>query len=145
MQHYRIFSGIAMLLLSTHYFMIGGLAAAIGCGLAVVRNIVSLRYNSWLVTGSFVAINIILMSWQFFYLEDSYNIFLAYAASIIFTIGTLRFTCVNKMRKAFISAEALSIVYAVLVGSIFGTVYSVLNISIIIWSLWQSANAKKNT
>ncbi len=137
MQSFRVYTCFAMALLSTHFFLIDALAASIGCGLAVIRNIVSLRYNNWTITAVFVILNLAPMYWQLVYRDDSWLIVLAYAASIIFTVATLRFNSTSiTMRKVFLTAEILSIIYVVLVGSIVGTIYNSFNIIVLLHRLY---------
>ena len=129
---YRLLSGLAMLLLAVHFFRLEAYAASVGCSLAVIRNLVSLKFNDWLTTSIFVAANLISLSVEWFYLKHGFEIFIAYSASIIFTIGTLRLHRVIDIRRWFTLAESLNLVYAILVGSLFGSVYSALNLLILL-------------
>lgn len=141
-KHYRVYSGIAMLLLAIHFFRLDAYAASIGCFLAVIRNIVSLKYNDWLTTAIFVGINILALAIEWFYLGSGAEIFIAYAASIIFTIGTLRLQNIISMRRWFTCAEGLSLLYAIVVGSIFGSIYSALNLVVLI-TFWVKHLSQK--
>lgn len=144
---YRIYSGVAMLLLAIHFFRLDAYAAAVGCSLAVLRNIVSLKFNGWGITIVFVLFNIVGLSFEYLYLQHGAEVFVAYSASIIFTVGTLRLQDVVELRKWFTLAEALNLVYATIVGSIFGSVYSLLNLSIlcIFWVKLALKNRKSST
>jgi hypothetical protein len=129
---YRIFSGIAMLLLAIHFFQLEAYSASVGCSLAVIRNIVSLKFNDWITTSIFVAVNLISLCVEWFYLKHDLTIFIAYTASIIFTIGTLRLRQVIDIRRWFTLAEGLNLTYAILVGSLFGSIYSVVNLIVLL-------------
>ena len=128
---YRIYSGCAMLLLAIHFLRLEAYAAAIGCSLAVVRNVVSLKYNDWLTTGIFVVINLVGLGIEWFYLHHGPEIFIAYTASLIFTVGTLRLENLVDIRRWFTLAEGLNLVYALVVGSVFGSIYSVFNLCVL--------------
>lgn|GEM_PF-165866 len=140
--HYRIYSGIAMLLLALHFARLEAYAAAVGCSLAVLRNIVSLKYNNWGVTAWFVLLNLLCLGFEWLYLNHGAEIFVAYTASIIFTVGTLRLQNILQIRKWFTLAEALNLIYAVVVGSVFGSIYSALNLCVLI-TFWISLARKK--
>lgn len=143
MRGYRMLSCIAMVFLSTHFFLLGAYAATIGCGSAFIRNIISLYKTGWSVTIPFIILYLILMCWQFIALGDGPVILLAYAGSIAFTIGTLQFEETNtRMKQVFLTAETLSVVYAILVGSILGTVFNLFNISILCWGLYEKRRIK---
>jgi len=137
-KHYRIYSGLAMLLLCVHFFRLEAYAASVGTALAVVRNIVSLKYNDWLTTGFFVVLNFIGMGVEWFVLGHGAEIFIAYTASIIFTVGTLRLQNILDIRRWFSLSEALNLWYSLIVGSIFGSIYSLFNLMVlaIFWFKW---------
>lgn len=128
---YRVFSGIAMLFLCIHFFRLDAYAASVGTGLAVVRNVVSLKYNDWFTTGIFVALNFLGVGIEWFVLGHGAELFIAYTASLIFTIGTLRLTSVVEIRRWFTLAEGLNLWYAIIVGSVFGSIYSVFNLIVL--------------
>lgn len=130
-QRYRIYSGLAMMLLSLHFFFLEAYAAGIGCGLAMIRNIVALRFNGWLCTGLFLAVNLLCFAYEWFVLHHGSEIIIAYTVSVIFTIGTLRIHQATQLKKLFLGAELLSIVYCVIIGSIFGSVYGLFNAAVI--------------
>jgi hypothetical protein len=145
---YRMYSGVAMLLLAIHFFRLEAHAACVGCSLAVVRNLVSLKFNDWLTTGFFVGLNLLSLSIEWFYLQHGAEIFIAYTASIIFTIGTLRLERIVDIRLWFTLAESLNLLYAVLVGSVFGSFYCLFNLAILLafWLKWyQNRKQSKNT
>ncbi len=130
-KQYRIYSGFAMLLLAIHFFRLEAYAASVGCSLAVVRNVVSLKYNDWFTTGIFVAINLFGLGVEWFYLHHGSEIFIAYSASLIFTVGTLRLQNLVDIRRWFTLAEGLNLAYALVVGSVFGSIYSVFNLGVL--------------
>ena len=143
-QRYRIYSGIAMLLLSLHFFALQAYAAGIGCGLAMIRNAVSLRFNGWLCTSIFIAINIVCFCYEWFILKHGPEILIAYTVSLIFTVGTLRINNASQLKKLFFSAELLSIIYCVIVGSIFGGIYGLFNAMVILhWWVIKSKTEKE--
>jgi len=141
---YRIYSGVALLLLSIHFFRLEAYAASVGTGLAVIRNIVSLKYNDWLTTCIFVALNIIGIIVEWFVLGHGAEIFIAYTASIIFTIGTIRLENIVDIRRWFTLAEGLNLFYAIYVGSIFATIYSLFNL-IVLGMFWYKRFAKQSS
>lgn len=132
---YRIYSGVAMFLLSIHFFRLEAYAAFVGTSLAFIRNIVSLKYNDWFTTGIFVALHFVGMGIEWFVLGHGVEVLIAYAAGIIFTIGTLRLQNTVDIRRWFTLAEALNLVYAIWVGSIFGSIYSIFNL-IVLGAFW---------
>jgi hypothetical protein len=143
-----MYSGVAMLLLAIHFIRLEAHAACVGCSLAVVRNLVSLKFNDWLTTGFFVGLNLLSLSIEWFYLQHGAEIFIAYTASIIFTIGTLRLERIVDIRLWFTLAESLNLLYAVLVGSVFGSFYCLFNLAILLafWLKWyQNRKQSKNT
>ena len=125
---YRLVSGFAVLSLGFHFWLIGAMAASIACFLSFVRNLVALRYQNWGVVALFVALNLGFFAYEWFYLGHGWIIVIAYGASIIFTVGTIALKTAESIRKWFIIAESLGLVYAVAVGSIFGSVFSVCNL-----------------
>ena len=77
---------------------------------------------------SFVAVNLGFLAYEWFVLEHSWIIFIAYASSLIFTVGSLVIRNTHTIRKVFLVAETLGLLYAISVGSIFGTVFNVSNL-----------------
>lgn len=132
---YRILSGLAMLLLAIHFIRLEAYAAGIGCSLAVLRNLVSLRFNDWFTTSLFVACNILALCVEWFYFQHGPELFIAYSASIIFTVGTLKLKNTVDMKRWFTLAEALNLWYAVWVGSVFGAIYCSFNL-IVLSAFW---------
>jgi hypothetical protein len=47
------------------------------------------------------------------------------------------------IRQWFILAEVLGLIYAIMVGSIFGTVFNITNLLSIFYTLFQDAKAEK--
>lgn len=133
MRRYLILSGGAMLCLSTHFFLLDAMAAGIGCGLAAIRNAVALKVRGMKILILFLSINIGFFVFEWVVLQHGYLIILAYTSSIIFTAGSIIFTDTAVMRRWFLFAESIGLVYALLVGSIFGSIFNTVNlISIVI-------------
>ena len=104
MRRYLVLSGGAMLCLSTHFFLL-----------------------------VFLSINIGFFLFEWFVLQHGYLIILAYTSSIIFTAGSILFTDTAVMRRWFVFAETIGLIYAFMVGSVFGSIFNSVNlISIII-------------
>lgn len=143
MNRYRIVSGIAVLSLGIHFGLIGAMAASIACILSFVRNLVAIRYQNVGVVILFVALNIGFWAYEWFYLGHGWLIFIAYGSSIIFTVGTIVLKTPASMRRWFIIAESLGLVYAVLVSSIFGTVFSICNLLSIFIKQYQERRRDK--
>ena len=68
------------------------------------------------------------MLYEWFILHHDWNIFIAYASSLIFTIGSIVLKETDKIRRYFLLAETLGLMYALSVGSIFGTVFNISNL-----------------
>lgn len=137
MRRYLFLSGGAMLCLSTHFFLLGAMAAGIGCGLAAIRNAVTLAVRGTWVLVLFISLNIGFFIYEWVILEHGYLIILAYTSSFIFTAGSILFTDVALMRRWFIFAESIGLVYALAVGSIFGSVFNAVNLTSIVVKMWQ--------
>ncbi|MBT1451115.1 YgjV family protein [Glaciecola sp. XM2] len=138
---YRLISAIALAAVSTHFFMLGALAAGIGTALASVRNIIAIYYRGNSVLALFVVLNIAFFVYEWGYLDSPWIIIIAYTSSMIFTVGSIVFTQAAQVRKWFIFAEGLGLVYAILVGSIFGTIFNITNLCSIFYVLYRD---KKN-
>ena len=143
--HYRIISGIALASLATHFFMLGATAAGIVLSIGVIRNIIALRWQGRRVLWFFVLANLVFMLWEWFWLENDWSLFIAYASSLIFTVGSIRLNDANLIRRWFILAEALGLIYAVLVGSISGVLFNISNLSSITTKLWQDRRALRQS
>lgn len=137
MRRYLFLSGGAMLCLSTHFFLLGAMAAGIGCGLAAIRNAVTLAVRGTWVLVLFISLNIGFFIYEWVILEHGYLIILAYTSSFIFTAGSILFTDVALMRRWFIFAESIGLVYALAVSSIFGSVFNAVNLTSIVVKMWQ--------
>ena len=132
MARYLIFSGCSMACLSVHFYLLEAFAAAIGCGLAGLRNAVALKSRASWVVVLFVSLNMAAMLIEYFVLKHSALLFLAYASGLIFTVGSIMITQVTLMRRWFLFAEGLGCLYAVIVGSVFGTIFNLVNITNIV-------------
>lgn len=138
---YLLISAFALSALSVHFFVLDAMAAGIGTLLASVRNFIAIKHRSNAILFFFVAVNVGFLAYEWFVLDHSWIIFIAYASSLIFTVGSLVIRDVRIIRKVFIVAEGLGLVYAVLVGSLFGTVFNVSNL----FSILSKIRAVKNT
>ena len=108
--------------------MLDAMAAGVGTLLASVRNFIAIKHRSNTILFAFVAVNIGFLAYEWFVLEHGWIIFIAYASSLIFTVGSLVIRNTHNIRKVFLVAETLGLVYAISVGSIFGTVFNVSNL-----------------
>nr|WP_136252674.1 YgjV family protein [Ningiella ruwaisensis] len=134
---YRFISAIALAAVSIHFFLLGALAAGIGTALASVRNLIAIYYRGNPILAMFVVLNIAFFSYEWFYLDSPWIIIIAYTSSMIFTVGSIIFTQAAQVRRWFILAEGLGLVYAILVGSIFGTIFNITNLCSIFYVLYK--------
>lgn len=118
-------------------FLLGAMAAGIGCGLAAMRNAVTLVVRGTWVLVLFISLSIGFFIYEWVILQHGYLIILAYTSSFIFTAGSILFTDVALMRRWFIFAESIGLVYALAVGSIFGSVINTVNLCSIAFKMWQ--------
>lgn len=139
---YRLYSAIALASVSTHFFMLGAMAAGIGCLLACIRNIVAMRYRSKEILYLFMATNIAFFCYEWFGLDHPWYILFSYVSSLIFTVGSIVLQNAMRIRQWFILAESLGLVYALIVGSIFGSVFNVSNLVSIAIKLYQEKQGK---
>lgn len=139
--HYRIVSAFAMISLGLHFFMLDAMAAGVGCMLASIRNFVALRYRSALIVMLFVAINIGFFAYEWFWLQHGTIILIAYSSSLIFTVGSIVIQDAMKMRQRFVFAELLGLLYAIAVGSIFGSIFNFTNLVSILHKLHKERRA----
>ncbi|MDN7123767.1 YgjV family protein [Pseudidiomarina sp. 1APP75-32.1] len=157
---YRIVSALALAALSIHFFMLDAVAGGIVTGIAVLRNFIALRWQGPWVLWGFVALNILFLmiewlfpiaSLQFSFSGISvvfsdqpshWSIWIAYTSSIIFTVGSIKLNDPERIRRWFLLAEFLGLVYAIIVGSISGTVFNIVNLTSIILKLLQDKRAR---
>lgn len=125
---YRLIAALALALLSSHFFMQGALAGGIALGIGAIRNIVAMKYTRKRVLFAFVAVNIGFCLWEWLYLGNSAILFIAYASALIFTVGTIVLTSASAIRRWFIVAEFLGLIYAAFIGSIFGVLFNLSNL-----------------
>lgn len=140
---YRLISAIALLSVSIHFFLLGAMAAGVGCMLACIRNIVATKYRGLTVLIIFVTANLGFFFFELFWLDHSWTIIIAYASSLIFTVGSISLTSAKRIRQWFILAEVLGLIYAIMVGSIFGTIFNITNLLSIFYTLYQDSSAEK--
>ncbi|MDO6568223.1 YgjV family protein [Alteromonas sp. 1_MG-2023] len=125
---YLFISAFGLLCLSTHFFMLDAMAAGVGTLLAGLRNFIAIKNRSVFVLIGFLAANIGFMLYEWFVLQHSWIIFIAYASALIFTVGSVVLRETKSIRRYFLLAETLGLIYAILVGSIFGTIFNISNI-----------------
>lgn len=140
---YRLISGVAVLSLGCHFWLIGAMAASVACFLSFIRNLVAIRYQNIWVVMLFVVLNLGFFAYEWFILNHGWLIFIAYGASIIFTVGTIALKTASSIRRWFIIAESLGLVYALAVGSIFAGVFSVCNLASIFIKMYQDRRRDK--
>lgn len=157
---YRIVSAVALGSLSVHFFMLDAIAGGIVTGIAVLRNFIALRWQGPVVLWGFVLLHVffLFVEWQYpitalhfvdgFYIEFSdqpshWSIWIAYASSIIFTVGSIKLNDPDLIRRWFILAELLGLAYAIIVGSVSGTVFNIVNLSSIILKLLQDRRPQR--
>jgi hypothetical protein len=141
---YRFISGLALAGVSTHFFLLGNAeAAGIGCALACIRNFVAMKFRGKRVLAVFVLANVGFFCYEWFYLGSAWIILIAYTSSLIFTTGSIMLNSAVKMRQWFILAEFLGLVFALMVGSIFGTVFNMTNLLSIFMTLFRDSRKKR--
>jgi hypothetical protein len=144
MNRYLFISGLALASVSTHFFLLGNAeAAGIGCALASVRNFVAIKYRGKRILALFVFANISFFFYEWFYLDSAWIIVIAYTSSLIFTVGSIVLTSAARMRQWFVLAEILGLTFAILVGSIFGTIFNITNLTSIIMTLLKDYKSNK--
>lgn len=135
---YRAVSAVALLCVSLHFFLLGAMAAGIGCLLASIRNVIALRYRNALVVWAFVGLNLAFLALEWWVLQHGPLIFIAYASSLVFTVGSVVLNDAHRIRQWFVLAEGLGLIYALLVGSVFGTLFNLSNLISILTKLASS-------
>ncbi|WP_088329834.1 YgjV family protein [Lacimicrobium sp. SS2-24] len=141
---YRLISALGLLSLSTHFFLLGAMAAGIGCGLAALRNLIALRHRSMLLVIFFVVLHMLFFAYEWWWLNHGAEIILAYISAIIFTLGSILLQRTHSIRKWFILAEGLGLAYAVIVGSVFGSLFNISNLLSIAIKLYQDRVHRKH-
>ncbi|WP_417665165.1 YgjV family protein [Pseudidiomarina sp.] len=140
---YRIVSACALGALSVHFFMLGAVAGGVVTAMAVVRNMIALRWRGPIVLWGFVAINFIFFGWELSNHEPLIPLLLAYISSIIFTVGSIVLNDPTRIRRWFLLAELLGLAYAIVVGSVSGTVFNIVNLTSIILKLLQDRRSER--
>ncbi|NDV92535.1 YgjV family protein [Alteromonas sp. 345S023] len=138
---YLLISAFGLAALSAHFFMLDAMAAGVGTSLASLRNFIALKNRNRFILFLFVAANIGFLIYEWFVLNHGAIIFIAYASSLIFTVGSIVLRSAGKIRRYFLLAELLGLIYAVSVGSIFGTVFNISNLI----SILSKIHAEKHT
>jgi len=140
---YRVVSAVALAFLSVHFFLLGAMAAGIGLAIGSVRNIVALRYRQPSILMLFLVVNVAFLLWEWLILQNPPILFIAYASSLIFTVGSIVLTSAVSIRRWFILAELLGLVYAALVMSPFGVLFNISNLTSIFLQLRKDKMMKK--
>lgn len=143
---YRLISAIALGSLSVHFFMIDAMAGSIVTGIAFFRNLIALRWQGPWVLWSFVGVNIAFLLYEIMFPQGGQAVYwalaLAYSSSIIFTVGSIKLNDPDLIRRWFLVAEVLGLMYSVLVGSVSGTVFNIVNLTSILLKLLQDKRAR---
>lgn len=140
---YLLISAFALAALSAHFFMLDAMAAGVGTSLASLRNIIALKNRSRFILFFFVAANLGFLLYEWFVLHHGAIIFIAYASSLIFTVGSIVLRDAGKIRRYFLLAEFLGLLYAISVGSIFGTVFNISNLISILTKIYTEKTTPK--
>lgn len=135
---YLVISAVSLFCLSTHFFMLDAMAAGIGCLLSSVRNIIALWSRHRAILVLFIALNLGFLAYEWWVLSHPWIIFIAYSSVLIFTVGSLVIHDATTLRRWFILAESLGFIYAVWVGSIFGAIFNLSNLTSIVLTLRQT-------
>lgn len=142
---YRLISAIALGSLSVHFFMIDAMAGSIVTGIAFFRNLIAMRWQGPWVLWSFVAANLVFLLYEIMVPQGGEPVYwalaLAYSSSIIFTVGSIKLNDPDLIRRWFLVAEVLGLMYSVLVGSVSGTVFNIVNLTSILLKLLQDKRA----
>ncbi|RUO81210.1 hypothetical protein CWI84_00115 [Idiomarina tyrosinivorans] len=141
---YRIVAALALALLSTHWFLLDAMAAGIVCAIASVRNIVALRYHGRWTLAAFVLLNVGFFIWEWRVYGADLPLFIAYASAFVFTVGSIVLNNATQIRRWFIVAESLGLIYALLIGSVSGSLFNIVNLTSILTKLWQERGFKRN-
>lgn len=139
---YRLVSAFALAFLSWHFFLLGAMAAGITLALGAVRNIVAIKYRQRWILYLFVLVNVGFCLWEWFILGNSALLFISYASALIFTVGSIVLESASSIRRWFILAELLGFAYAIAVGSIFGILFNISNLTSIITKLLSERKNK---
>lgn len=126
---YRLVAAFALAFLSVHFFILGAMAAGISLALGAVRNIIAMRYRQRWILYFFIALNIGFCLFEWFVLQNSAWLFVAYTSALIFTVGSIVLESAQSIRRWFIAAELLGMVYALSVGSVFGVLFNISNLT----------------
>ncbi len=134
---YRLWSALALACVSAHFFLLDAMAAGIGCGLACARNLIAMRTQHLWVVILFVGLNLAFFAYEWWWLDHGPIIIVAYASSIIFTVGSVIIQDAVVIRRWFVLAEALGLIYSISVGSIFGSIFNISNLCSILIKMVQ--------
>lgn len=142
---YRLISAIAFAFLSAHFFLQGAMAGAIGVAIGSIRNLVAIRYNHISIVLLFVAATVGFCLWEWLVLGNPLILFIAYASTLIFTIGSIVLKSATSIRRWFVVAETLGLLYAFMAGSVLGALFNLSNLTSIIVKLSAERKASQKT
>ena len=158
MNRYRLISAIALSFLALHFFLLDAISGAIVLVISVIRNLMAMRWQTISLAIVFAVLTI-----GFGILEgvmpllrhlislatvvgapeaivaQPWTMVFAYASAVIFAVGTILIRNTTILRKCFLVAEGLGLVYALSVGSVLGTVFNVFNLVSIVVTLYQDS------
>jgi hypothetical protein len=127
--------------------MIDAMAGSIVTGIAFFRNLIAMRWQGPWVLWFFVAVNIAFLTYELIFPQGGKAVYwalgLAYSSSIIFTVGSIKLNDPDLIRRWFLLAEVLGLMYSVLVGSVSGTVFNIVNLTSILLKLLQDKRAQR--
>lgn len=161
MNRYRLVSAIALSFLALHFFLLDAISGAIVLLISVIRNIMAMRWQTVSLAILFAGLTIgfgllewfyvpMLQTWfsalattvgapEWQYVAQPWTMLFAYLSAVIFAVGTILIRNTTQLRKCFLLAESLGLVYALSVGSVLGTVFNVFNLISIVFTLYQDS------
>lgn len=140
--HYRLISAIALAFLCVHFYLLDAMAAFVVLLLSSIRNLLAMRWQNMWMVHVFLLLNFGFWGYELFWLQNPWYVSIAYGSSVIFIVGTILIQNATLMRKWFVLAEAMGLLYCLLVGSIFGTVFNTLNLISILHKLYLELRYK---
>jgi len=132
---------MALALLSVHFYLLDAMAASVVLGLSCIRNLMALRWQNIPLVILFVTLNLGFFCYEWFWLNNGWQILIAYSSALIFIVGTILIRDTRIIRKWFLLAETMGLCYALLVGSIFGSVFNLANIISILFKQFRERRA----
>jgi hypothetical protein len=161
MNRYRLVSAVALSFLAFHFFLLDAISGAIVLLISVIRNLMAMRWQTLWLAILFAGITILFGLLEWFFVAELQSVFaalassvgasewgyqaqpwtmvFAYVSALIFAVGTILIKDTTQLRKCFVAAEGLGLIYALSVGSILGTVFNVFNLVSILFTLYQDS------